>query len=217
MVMNSLLKETSSVAQYDKNINMHNKKSCFIYSVQVNWRSKSYQARKRGGAHYLSGHWGLSFLSLRLSAAAWSVLQSGALNTKSRRGRHGWRHCFTHSVTHRCCCCCCRRLKQGGGQSSRELSAYCHTRLTNENLELGQSCQTCHIVLYLTLSQFDIIVSTVWASFLWMGNVLFLSKPKNWTSSNMSETDSSFGNLWSTVNVTALAAGGPVPITVAIL
>ena len=63
MVMNSLLKETSSVAQYDKNINMHNKKGCFIYSVQVNWRSKSYQARKRGGAHYLSGHWGLSLFS----------------------------------------------------------------------------------------------------------------------------------------------------------
>lgn len=33
-----------------------------------------------------------SFLSLRLSAAAWCVLQSGALNTKRRWGRHRWRH-----------------------------------------------------------------------------------------------------------------------------
>lgn len=49
------------MAQYYKNINIHNNR--FIYNVQVNWRSKSYQARKRGGAHYLSGHWGLSLFS----------------------------------------------------------------------------------------------------------------------------------------------------------
>lgn len=45
-------------------------------------------------SHHLRGpQWPLSpSLALQLSAAAWSVLQSGVLYTKSRRGRHGWRH-----------------------------------------------------------------------------------------------------------------------------
>lgn len=42
----------------------------------------------KGEWHTTSVDTGASLLSLRLSAAAWSVLQSGALHNKSRGGRH---------------------------------------------------------------------------------------------------------------------------------
>lgn len=72
---------------------MHNKKrqQYLLRSGELKRKELASQTRGRGTLPQRSlGP--LSFLSLRLSAAAWSVLQSGALDTKSRRGRHGWRH-----------------------------------------------------------------------------------------------------------------------------
>lgn len=60
----------------------------FQRTGEIHIQKKSQEVRQQGGTHYLSDHWGLSALSLRLSSAAWSMLQSRALHNNSRRGGH---------------------------------------------------------------------------------------------------------------------------------